>query len=311
LIIIGKTSQDILKGIAMVLFFFVISSYFPIIGFLCTVFIPIPILYYRSKLGRAAALILTATVIFIIGVLIGRISFDVMFLAGLILLGFILGELIELNYSLERVVLLACLYVFFLWIACLFCYSSIIDKDIFEIVTEYINKNLEFTMTLYESMGMSSSNKHIISSVKKVEYVLVRTTPAIILSSMLLISWLTILMVRPIFAKNNIFFPDFGRLNRWKAPEILVWYGIGSGVFLFLPQTIFKLAGLNGLIVLMVIYFLQGIAIVSYYFEKKRISVVLKVFLYVLVVVQQFFFLVVVGVGLFDMWFDFRRLKKT
>ena len=46
--------------------------------------------------------------------------------------------------------------------------------------------------------------------------------------------------------------------------------------------------GLNGLIILMTTYFLGGIAIVSYFFDKKGFPRMLRVFLYILVALQQF-----------------------
>jgi uncharacterized protein YybS (DUF2232 family) len=58
----------------------------------------------------------------------------------------------------------------------------------------------------------------------------------------------------------------------------------------------------------MTIYFFQGIAIVSYYFEKKRFPRILRVFLYALIALQQFLLLLIVGLGFFDIWLNIRRL---
>ncbi len=68
--------------------------------------------------------------------------------------------------------------------------------------------------------------------------------------------------------------------------------------------------GLNGLIVLMTIYFFQGIAIISFYFNKKNFSKGAKILLYGLIVLQQLLLFVVIGLGLFDAWLDFRKLDK-
>ena len=75
-----------------------------------------------------------------------------------------------------------------------------------------------------------------------------------------------------------------------------------------IPDKNFKIIGLNGLLILMTIYFFQGIAIASYFFEKKNFPRPLRFFLYTLIAIQQAVLLIVIGLGLFDMWADFRRL---
>jgi uncharacterized protein YybS (DUF2232 family) len=77
---------------------------------------------------------------------------------------------------------------------------------------------------------------------------------------------------------------------------------------LVIPERTVKLFGINGLLILMTIYFFQGIAIISFYFEKKRFPRLLRIVLYSLIALQQVVLLVVVGLGFFDMWLNFRKL---
>ena len=118
-----------------------------------------------------------------------------------------------------------------------------------------------------------------------------------------------ILIARPVLKRRALSCPDFGPLNMWKAPEYLVWVAIACGILLFLPGKSLKVLGLNGAIVMMMVYFFQGIAIVSFYFEKKQFPVMLRVFLYSLIALQQFLLVLVIGCGFFDMWINFRKLE--
>jgi uncharacterized protein YybS (DUF2232 family) len=68
-----------------------------------------------------------------------------------------------------------------------------------------------------------------------------------------------------------------------------------------------KLLAVNGLMMLMTVYFFGGIAIVSFYFEKKRFPVIVRVMIYSLIAFQQIFLLLVIGLGFFDMWLNFRK----
>ena len=117
-------------------------------------------------------------------------------------------------------------------------------------------------------------------------------------------------IVENVRALLSLYYPDFGPLNLWKAPEYLVWGVIGCGLSLFLPNTAIKVIGLNGLLILMTVYFFQGIAIVSFYFDKKRLPRFVRVFLYTLIALQQLILLAVIGLGFFDLWVNFRRSGK-
>jgi uncharacterized protein YybS (DUF2232 family) len=177
-------------------------------------------------------------------------------------------------------------------------------------LSEYVTKSLDLTIELYKKMGVPEENLHMISnSLDEIKYYLVRIIPSIIAALTLLTAWMTLLLARPIFKNMNLFLPDFGRLNLWKAPEYLMWGVIACGLTILLPDKTFKVIGFNGLIVLMTIYFFQGIAIVSFYFEKKGVPRMLKIFIYSLIAIQQIILMAVIGLGFFDVWFDFRKLE--
>ena len=173
-----------------------------------------------------------------------------------------------------------------------------------------VAKNIEQTVALYEKMEVSQENIYLISnSLDQIQYVLVRIIPALVIASILFVSWTSLLLAKPILKAGKLFYPDFGTLNLWKAPDFLVWGVVVSGAMLLLPDRDLKIVGLNGLLVLMIIYFFQGIAIVSFYFEKKRFPRILRVFLYTLIGLQQLVLFLVIGLGFFDMWLNFRKFE--
>ena len=310
----GDISKDILSGIAITVFIFTLSIYLPIIGFFCSFFIPLPILFYRSKLGRKMGGIIPAAAIIVMVGIAGQISVDIMFFVELGFLGFVLSELIEMDLTIERIILIASGAVLITGFAGLLFYSGISNTGIKTLVSNYVSKNLELTMALYKNMGMTEENIRIISdSLKNIQHALVRIIPALVVATTLFVSWTNLLMARPILRGKKLFYPDFGALNLWQPPENLVWGVIGCGGMLLLPNRVFKMFGLNGLIVLMVIYFFAGIAIVSYFFNKKKFPRLLRLILYSLIAMQQIILLIVIGVGLFDTWLDLRKikLKKT
>ena len=301
--------KDIISGIAIIGLIFTASTYLPIIGFFFSLFIPLPILFYRSKLGRTTGIIVYILSIIIMIVMTGSISLDIFFFAELLLLGFVLSELIEMHLSIEKTISYACASVLMVGIIILLFYSNLSNTGIYTLVSEYISRNLKLTMVIYESMGVPEESIHVISnSMEKIHYVLIRIIPAMLISLTLFVSWTSLLIAKPLLKAKNIFFPDFDSLKLWKAPEFMVWLFIGCGVMLILPENSFKILGLNGLIILLTIYFFQGIAIVSFYFEKKNVPRIFRIFLYSILALQQLVLLCVIGLGFFDIWINFRKL---
>jgi len=304
----GEISKNLAAGIALTIFMFAIAVYMPIIGFFCSLLLPLPILFYRSKLGRKIGAIVPGASVAIMIFLIGRINFDILFFGELLLIGFVLSELMEMNLSLEKTVVYACATVLFAGMIGLIFYSNVSEKELIPIISEYVAENLRLIMNLYEESGMPEESFRMLSdSLRKLQYVTVRIIPAMAISFTLFVIWTTLLLAKPLLKSRGLLFPDFGYLKLWKVPEQLVWTAIGCGFLLLFPYNGVKLLAVNGLIILMTVYFFGGIAIVSFYFEKKRFPVIVRVMLYSLIAFQQVFLLAVIGLGFFDMWLNFRK----
>jgi uncharacterized protein YybS (DUF2232 family) len=304
-------AKDIVTGVLITSLIFFISVFIPIIGFFGALIIPLPVLYYRLKLGRKNGIFIPLISGSVLYFVIGGISADALFFVELLLIGFLLGELIESNFSIEKTILYATGAVLFSGLLGLIVYGVLSGQGIYAIVSEYVTKNLELTMVLYQSMGMSEENIRLIDRfLADIQPLIVQIIPAMVTASTLFVAWTNILIARPVLKRRSLSYPDFGPLNMWKAPEYLVWGVIGCGLALFLPEPTINTIGQNGLLILMTVYFFQGIAIVSFYFEKKRLPRFIRFFLYTLIAVQHLILLAVIGLGFFDMWVNFRRLGK-
>ena len=304
-------AKDIVNGVLITSLIFFVSVFIPIIGLFGALFIPLPILYFRLKLGRKIGALVPGISGSILFIVIGGMSADVLFFVELLLIGFMLGELIELNYSIDKTILYATGAALLTGFMGLVVYSVLSGEGIYAIVSEYVTNNLALTMVLYQSMGMSPENIQLIDRfLAEIQPLIVQILPAMVTASTLFVAWTNILIARPVLKRRLLSYPDFGPLNMWKAPEYLVWGVIGCSLALFLPSSAINTIGQNGLLILMTVYFFQGIAIVSFYFEKKRFPRFIRFFLYTLIAVQHLILLAVIGLGFFDMWVNFRRVGK-
>lgn len=96
----------------------------------------------------------------------------------------------------------------------------------------------------------------------------------------------------------------------WKAPEQLVWVLIAAGFLVAFVDGVAGTFGLNLLVVLLPIYFLQGLAVIDCYFRRKAFTPVVRAIGYVLVTLINPLPMLVTGIGVFDLWADFRKPRE-
>lgn len=305
-------SKDIAFGVMVILGIFAVSALTPLIGFIAAVFIPLPVFFYRIKLGRRNGMIVPLAAIVVIGLAAGGLNLDTAFFSGLMVLGFVLGEMVEKAMPVEIAILAACVSVLGLCLMGLVGAGMTADTGVMELVSGYVRTNLEMSIAMYKSIDMPQDTIDAITkSMDQVQYILVRLLPSMITASTLFVAWINFLVGRSLMARQGLAMPDYGHLNRWRAPGNLVWAAIAAGAVLVLvPATGWRLMGINALLVLMVIYFIQGIAVVSFFFETRKVPRTFRALLYITIAVQHFFVLTVVCVGFFDVWIDFRKLAS-
>ena len=302
-------SKDIATGVMATLVIFSVSVFMPVVGFLFSMFIPLPVLFYRAKLGRRHGMIVPLVAIAVMGLVFGGVTMDIFFFSGLMFLGFAMSEMFEKELSVEMTVVTACGIVLGAGLVGILLYSMVAKTGIYALVSAYVATNLALSLDLYKGIGIPQETIDTISgSFDQIQYVIVGILPSLAAASTLFVAWTNLIAARPIMERRGLYFPDFGRLNRWQAPEFLVWGVIGCGLIMVMPVTGIRLIGVNGLLVLLTIYFIQGIAIVSFYFEKKKLPRAIRVVLYMMIAFQQLFLLVIICIGLFDIWINFRKI---
>ena len=95
-----------------------------------------------------------------------------------------------------------------------------------------------------------------------------------------------------------------GVWREWKAPEHLVWPTIVCGAGLLGDFGVFSQVAINGFRVLMAIYALQGLSILSFFFDVWRVSGIFRSLAYLMALMLML--PLVLALGFFDLWFDFR-----
>jgi uncharacterized protein YybS (DUF2232 family) len=234
-----------------------------------------------------------------------------MVFGSLIMMGALMGELMARRWPLEHMVSAVCGAVFGTAVAGLWVFGLFTGRGFMDTLTAGVRNNLELTLSLYREMGLSPDQIQFLEDAMDViQQVMVGMMPALVIGSTLMAVWVSLLSVQVLLRRRGLPVPDYGPLDHWKAPEMLVWPVIACGILLLVPSLVAKTVGLNGLVILMVVYFFQGMAIIAYFFGKKRIPRIARIVLYALIALQQIVMLGVIGVGFFDTWFNFRKIGK-
>lgn len=103
--------------------------------------------------------------------------------------------------------------------------------------------------------------------------------------------------------------PPGAGLRFWRAPDVLIWALIAGGFGMFAPIDAVSLIASNVFMLVIACYFYQGLAIVSFYLERIGVPRVIRFASYGLIVIQNLLAVLVLLLGVFDLWVNFRRLN--
>jgi hypothetical protein len=94
-----------------------------------------------------------------------------------------------------------------------------------------------------------------------------------------------------------------------KIPDYFLFVFLFFGLLLLVKTSTVRGIALNGFILIVFIYFLQGLAVLKHYLDLFKADVVMRILAYASLFLFSLW-IVLALVGLFDIWFNFRKYKK-
>jgi uncharacterized protein YybS (DUF2232 family) len=298
-------------GATMLLLF--ASAWIPFIGPFFGLLTPIPFLYYAMKLGRYHGLKVFALTLLIVG-LIGKLTGYpqiVFFCLEFGLVGLIISEIYRRKLSFGLTIFWGTLFA--LTVSAIFLSLIALSEKMgpFEMVLEYFRTNLKTTIGLYENAGLDPEKVLQLREYgRAVTEMIAKVYPSLMIICTGLVVWIVVVLSKPLFRLRNLEYPDFGNMDQWEAPEMMVWGLIASGFALFFPMAGIRFLAINGLIVMLVIYAFGGLSIGLFFLNKYNVPPWIRFGVYFLIIIQQIVWLGLAMVGLFDQWVDFRKIHK-
>jgi len=282
----------------------------PVGYLLAGILAPLPVLLAGGRLGDRAALVLAlAGVAFILALKPGLETLwqNAGFLS-LLLMGLLLSVMQHRGLAAPRAIILTVLCL--TGLALLVLLGQAVYQGISPLAL-MAQRGAEIMETVHQVLGEGgAAGAPLIPGVPQAEAeaILQRLLPGLVVTNTGLVAWLNVVLARQL---------DFLRtgqkpappLYQWALPEWLIFGVVVAGFMLFIPVAALRFVCLNLILVLAVLYFCQGLAVVAAWFNRFGLPRVLRALGYPLMFLNPLFFLIIT-LGVLDLWLDFRRLHR-
>lgn len=303
---------DVIGCMVWVAAFLAAIAVVPVVGVFIGLLTPLPFIYYLFGLPFRYALQLVCIVMGILLVLavVGGVVRLGLFCLEFGVLGFTLVWALQNRLSIGWAVGLGTTALVGVSLAVIFIVAILEGTGPSQMIKSYLSASLTLSPEAYRSMGLPSEKASEMKAyANMVRNAVLRIYPSLMIVGSGLVVWINVMLGRRLFHYRGISVIDKKELVMWKAPEHLVWGVILSGFSLFLPNDSIRFVALNLLIIFMAVYLFQGMAIVSYFLNRFKAPMWVRVILYFFIAVQQFFLVLLALGGLFDQWVNFRRAE--
>ncbi|HYA42741.1 MAG TPA: DUF2232 domain-containing protein [Syntrophobacteraceae bacterium] len=306
----GSAGKEFLFQIVLTVGLFLSIPFIPPVGFFPGVLTPAPtaIAFIRWGLPNAWLVPGCSALIGSIILYLFDISDYIPYLAALIGMGAVMGYGLRCRWSTEKVVGFSSLFAIGMSGLILILALAETKGEFFNLIGQEMRNAISATVKQF--WGTSPESQELESRLAEAVPLIVQTMPGMLISCALVTSWLNLLISRRYCRMASIELCASEKLTLWKTPEFIVWFAIAGGLMVLLPVSDIRMPGVNLLVVMGTIYFLQGLAIMAFYFERWKLPFFVKGFIYALLFLQQFASMATAALGLFDIWFDFRKLAK-
>lgn len=300
--------KAVLAGLAGSFILFAAYLAFPPVGIFSGLVAPLPLVVVHMRYGIRTAVVAlvggTAALSGLFGISAGLFYLVQCGLISLLMTGMLLrgtGGVRSLAWtSAANLVLLSLMVVLF---------SIATGQDINKLVTDEIRGSVSQAVAIYEKGGVKGEElAKMRQAMNSAADVVIRMYPALVSVTLIGMAGLNLALIKRFFAAGGSL--KLGDFASYRTPDVLVWLLIAAGFSLLSDNRLITTPALNVLTVLLVLYFLQGFAVLLTIIARQSVAAVLRVALYVMLIMQPYLTVVVAVIGIFDLWGDFRTPRK-
>ena len=272
---------------------------------------PFPLVFIFLLRGKQVALVLMSLIFGVLWFLVGQDQ-ALLFMAEYAVMALVLGEMIQGRYPGDWCIGVSSLVsagVSIILLVALLGNQETTVQDFFE---KQIRAHFVQSIETFESV---EKNKAEIAELKafvdKTVGGFASAYPAFVFVGSLISAIANYALLRIVWGRiySSELFSE-GTFSEWICPENFIWGFIAASAAWFLGHGIIADVGLNLFIVVFVIYFAQGMSIMVHFLKARKVPIFLWLFLFIIIFAQPLFIGLIAGMGVFDIWADFRKIRN-
>jgi uncharacterized protein YybS (DUF2232 family) len=278
------------------------------------IFLPLLVFFFLNKYGLQVGTkyVLTGCVIALVGGLLTKTFTELLVSFSLIPVGYFLARSAFRKDTPPLAALKGAIAFVIGWLLLVGLTELITGASPYSESIRMINLWIDEIAAQYQANPLPNETGQILleNGLPQIKAVIEMVLPGLLISSAFVVIILTMVLGNRLVAKycNRQIWPFF---RMWQLPDKLIWLVIVSVGAAFVPSEALRSLAVNLVIVLSTIYSFQGFAITVFFMNKWNVPILFRSFLYVMLVFQQVGSIILLLLGIFDTWVDFRKLTTT
>ncbi len=276
--------------------------------------VPLGILVYRH--GLRSGILVSVTSSFLVAITLSNLLFSVQVLI-IGVLGIALGMGLRESFHFAQLLLVGVVSSVITFLLQIFVYSLLFGENLLTLAFEMWEKGLTQSLEFYQDLGFSpeliaESEEQVLIMVE-----LLRTAiPLSLVMGGFLFTLVNLGVIRFILRRlGDTSIPWLPPFSTWQWPWYFVYgiiFGLSFSVLsLYTTSEIWHIIAINLYFFFLYAFVIQGFAIIWFYLNTYNVNKILRIILIFLIIQSgNFFSIAIAFFGIFDTWFDFRKLKK-
>jgi uncharacterized protein YybS (DUF2232 family) len=307
-----KAGQEARIGMAILIAVFSLPAINPdMTGWLCGL-VPLPVFYYLIYLGKDQGFTIIRNAILLSGgiaLIFGSLPL-LIFSLTLVPLGFVFFQSAQQKKTPAQTGLNGILVLGAAWLLFWTGYGVIRHINPYQELLSALDEGLTlaFGMYLEQSELPANAITNFEIAIEQLRIFLPRVMPALLTTGILYTVWMNQALGNWLLKKREESLAPWQDFQKWQLPDNLVWGLIFGGASLFLASPLTTL-GLNIIVILGAVYFLQGLAVLISFLHKWGLPMPLRILIYAFMFIQSIGVIALALLGLTDTWADYRKLN--
>jgi hypothetical protein len=281
----------------------------PPAGFLSGLLAPFPAIYFRFRYGFETAVIITLGATALLAGVFG-LQAAALYLLQNGAIALMMPELLIRGHNASRTIAWTTALNLTVFALAALAFSVLNGQNIHQLAVNEINSSITQAISIYEKAGVKGDELALMKqSMTMAASQIAKIYPALTTILLMAMTSFNLVLIKRFSVQLGADL-KLGNFNEFKNHDLLIWLLIASGFAQLVDNPIITVPALNVLVIVSMLYFLQGLAAMSAIIVRQPFAGVMKVMLYLMLLFQPYLAALIAAFGIFDLWGDFRTPRK-